>query len=288
VTSTSATKPPRRATRPPRRSSRPPRRKDQQARAARVAKLSRRRAAEILVGSRTAWRRRLLVGGIAIGVSGGVALVVWLFWFSSLLAVSSVRAVGVEGAAANAVLSAADVPIGVPLARLDAAAASLAVRQLPWVASVEVRRGWPHDVVVAAVPKVAIATLSSGESVSADGSVYTLPPGAMPVTTTLVSGDATASEVGATLPTVTAKDDALVAAMGAYSSLPADLAGRVKAITATTRDNVDLALRGGAVVHWGSAEQAIEKAQVLRSLLRHRADIYDVTSPELPTMWKRG
>ena len=259
------------ATKSPRRAPRPPRRKDRQARAARAAKLSRRRATEILVGSRTAWRRRLLVGGIAIGVCGGVALVVWLFWFSSLLAVSSVRAVGVEGAAASTVLS-----------------ASLAVRQLPWVASVEVRRGWPHDVVVAAVPKVAIATLSSGESVAADGSVYTLPQGATPVTAAPVIGDATGSAAGASLPTVTAKGDALVTAMGAYSSLPADLAGRVKAITATTRDNVDLALRGGALVHWGSAEKAIEKAQVLRSLLRHRADIYDVTSPELPTMWKRG
>ena len=276
------------ATKPPRRAPRPPRRKDQQARAARAAKLSRRRATEILVGSRTAWRRRLLVGGIVVGVSGGVAMVVWLFWFSSLLAVSSVRAVGVEGAAASAVLSAADVPIGVPLARLDAAAASLAVRQLPWVASVEVRRGWPHEVVVAAVPRAPIATLSSGESVAADGAVYTLPQGATPARTTTVGGDAIAPAAEASLPTVTANGDALIAAMGAYSSLPTDLAGRVKAITATTRDNVDLALRGGALVHWGSAEKATEKAQVLRSLLRHRADIYDVTSPELPTMWKRG
>jgi cell division protein FtsQ len=103
-----------------------------------------------------------------------------------------------------------------------------------------------------------------------------------------VGGDAIAPAAEASLPTVTANGDALIAAMGAYSSLPTDLAGRVKAITATTRDNVDLALRGGALVHWGSAEKATEKAQVLRSLLRHRADIYDVTSPELPTMWKRG
>ena len=49
------------------------------------------------------------------------------------------------------------------------------------------------------------------------------------------------------------------------------------------RDDVVLTLRAGAAVRWGSAERADRKAQVLRSLLPVRAEVYDVSAPDLPT-----
>ena len=248
-----------------------------------VRRWSARRAVHHFVGDRRQLRRRVAIGVAVLGsalVAGGLA---WLFWFSSVFAVTSVRVVGVDGAAGSAVLASANVPLGVPLARLDADAAASQVRSLLWVMSVEVRRGWPHEVVIAVEPKVALARLATGQSVAADGTSFTTPKGAMPVVT-----DSGAAVAGPVLPTVSAQGDALTQAMAALASLPVDLAARVKFVSASTRDDIDFTLRGGDLVHWGSAEKSVEKVQVLRALLVHSAAIYDVTSPELPTTWKRG
>ena len=224
-----------------------------------------------------------MIVGIVAAASVVVAGLVWLVWFSSVLSVTSVRVVGADRAAGSAALAAADVPLGIPLARLDADAAAARVRALPWVGSVEVRRGWPHEVVIAVEPRVPVARLMSGEKVSADGTVFSLPAGAPAVTL----GTPTQA-VAPTLPTVAARGDALKAAVAVLASLPPDLAARVKSAAASTRDDVDLTLKGGDVVHWGSAEKAAEKAQVLTALMAHPASIYDVTSPELPTTWRQG
>ena len=53
-------------------------------------------------------------------------------------------------------------------------------------------------------------------------------------------------------------------------------------------DDVDLHLKSGVLVHWGSAEQAAAKTEVLLALLRHKADVYDVSAPELPTTFRKG
>ena len=223
------------------------------------------------------------MGVVVLASALAVGGLIWVFWFSSVFAVTSVRVVGVDGAAGSAVLAAADVPIGVPLARLDADAAAAQVRMLPWVMSVEVRRGWPHDVVIAVQPKVALAHLASGQSVAADGTTFTAPAGA-----TAIALTPEAAAAMPPLPSVSAQGDALTQAMAALASLPPDLAARVKFVTASTRDDVDFTLRGGDLVHWGSADHAVEKVQVLKALMVHSASVYDVTSPELPTTWKRG
>jgi cell division protein FtsQ len=71
-------------------------------------------------------------------------------------------------------------------------------------------------------------------------------------------------------------------------SLPPDLRDRVVSLSATTRDDVDLILRSGDEVRWGSADQAEMKAEVLRVLLKRKADMYDVSAPELPTTFRLG
>jgi cell division protein FtsQ len=49
---------------------------------------------------------------------------------------------------------------------------------------------------------------------------------------------------------------------------------------------VEFTLRSGAVVRWGSQDQADFKADVLRALLRDKQDLYDVSAPELPTTFR--
>jgi cell division protein FtsQ len=208
---------------------------------------------------------------LVVLAAAAVAGCVWMVWFSSVFAASAVRVVGVEGGRADDVLAAAAVPVGMPLARIDTAPAERAVRELPWVLAAEVRRGWPSEIVVAVTPRVPIATIVDGtgrSGVDAEGAVFAAGP--------LPKG----------LPSVTAEGVGLTAAMASLATLPPDLARRVVSVSATTRDDVEFTLRSGDVVRWGSADQPELKAQVLRALMKRRADIYDVAAPEVPTRFR--
>ncbi|MDD2817537.1 MAG: FtsQ-type POTRA domain-containing protein [Candidatus Nanopelagicales bacterium] len=193
----------------------------------------------------------------------------WVVWFSSLLTSESVSVIGVEGAPAEQIAQAAQVPLGVPLAQLDTQGIADQLVSIPWLASVDVRRGWPHDVVIAVVPRTAIAVTGSGLGVDAKGVEF-----------------APTTKLSAKLPTVTGDGIGLVSAMGVLNSLPDDLRPKVAKLSATTRDNVELTLHSGAIVKWGSVEQAELKSQVTRALLKRKAKIYDVSAPELPTTFK--
>ena len=219
---------------------------------------------------RSGRRRRLVRVAILVAVAVLSAAVVWVVGYSPALAAKQVRVIGVEGAAADQVRAAAAIPVGLPLARINTAQAQAAVLALPWVASAEVRRGWPSEVVIAIEPRVAIAALAgTADAVDASGIAFT-PLG----------------PVDARLPRVRATGVGLVTAMAVLADLPEDLARRVVLVTATTRDNVELTLRSGALVRWGSHEQAGFKADVLRALLRDKREMYDVSAPELPTTFR--
>ena len=236
---------------------------------------------DLSIGSpRRRRRRRILLIALAVLLVGAA---VWAVWFSSLLSVRAVRAVGVEGPRADAVLAVAAVPMGVPLARVDAGRSEQAVLALDWVADAEVRRGWPSEVVVAVTPRVPVAVLqpaSSADGVTADGST-----GRRGVDVDGAVFAVTAAEAKG-LPRVDAEGAALAETMAVLATLPADLARRVVSASATTRDDVDLVLRSGDVVRWGSADQAAFKAEVLRALLNRKAEVYDVSAPELPTTFR--
>ena len=192
---------------------------------------------------------------------------IWLVWFSSVFIVRDVRVIGVTGSPAATVLASAAVPLGVPMARLDAGGATARIMLLPWVGSVEVRRGWPSDVILAVVPRIAIATqLGTGRGVDSSGLAFDAP-----------------GPLAENLPAIDADGVGLVAAVTVWQSLPAPLLAKVVGISASTRDDVELVLKSGAKVLWGSAEQGEQKAQVLAALLQRRAGVYDVSAPELPT-----
>lgn len=228
------------------------------------------RRVRVDLGDRSLRRRRRIRALLIVLTVLALAGVVWLVFFSSLLAVKSVRVVGAEGVQADQVLAAAAVPIGTPLVRLDTTAAQASVLALPWVSAVEVRRGWPNEVVLAVTARIPIAALA-GSALEVDAEGVTFDVAGVPPTS---------------LPSVSATGIGLETAMAVLASLPADIAGKVVSVSASTRDDVALVLRSGANVRWGSAEQAEFKAEVLRALLRHKRAVYDVTAPELPTTFK--
>ena len=72
-------------------------------------------------------------------------------------------------------------------------------------------------------------------------------------------------------------------AAAVVSALPDDLAPRVDHVSVATVDQIELALRDGRTVVWGSAEDSAQKAEVLEVLLGQEASVYDVSVPSNPT-----
>jgi cell division protein FtsQ len=140
---------------------------------------------------------------------------------------------------------------------------------IPAVADVQVQRSLPHTIRLTVTARTPLAAVQSGKGflvMDADGIVY--------------------DEVGnpRKLPVVRARtDEGREAARLVLLSLPEDLRADVRRVSASTQDDVTLALKGGATVRWGSPDRAELKARVLAGLVAVKADAYDVRSPLQPT-----
>ncbi len=215
---------------------------------------------------RKVWWFMIPVLALVVGTS------IWLVWFSQVFAVKEVQVVDLAGEILSAdqiaqVQTAAKISLNQPIAKLDTDTAAQAVANLPWVSAVEVRRGWPNEVVVALdmrVPLARIKGVGPSQGVDAQGIVFE-------------------SSNLAGLPLIQATGAPLVSAAEVVASLPANLAKKVVRIRAQSIDSIELDLKSGSTVRWGSADEPEFKAAVLDALLLRRAQIYDVSAPELPT-----
>ncbi len=229
--------------------------------------------------ARRQWARRWLAWRIVLGALTVVALVaglLWLVFFSSVLAVRGVDVDGAEVLDPVAVRQVAAVPTGSPLATVDLDAVGRRVEQLTPVLDVDVSRAWPDRVRIAVTERTAVAVVVRDgvvQGVDADGVLFRRYPSRPPSLPLVQVG----SSVGA---------DALSEAALVIGALPGDLASGVEYISVRTVDTISLRLRGGRTVLWGSAEESTNKAKVLAVLLEQPAQLYDVSVPGQPVLRK--
>ena len=238
--------------------------------AAEVSESSRKRFA------RRQWARRWLAWRLVVAVLLVLALVgglVWLFFFSSTLAVKGVEVQGTAQVTERQVLDAAAVPTGEPLARADLAAIRDRVAALPEVASVDVSRQWPDRILVRVTERRAVAVVEVDgrmRGMDAGGVVfrdYARRPRHLP----LVKVPAGTGE------------EALAEGAEVVGALPFRLARKVAYVEIASVDRITLHLRDDRTVTWGSAEQSDEKAVVLDALLDRPGREFDVSVPGQPT-----
>jgi cell division protein FtsQ len=201
------------------------------------------------------------------------AAAVWAVAFSTLLLAEGVVVSGAVRLTPGQVTSAARVPAGVPLARLDLDAIASRVASLPSVRSVKVSRRWPHTVAITVTERSPVALLETAEGlrgIDATGAVFALRPNERPDLPRLVPGE-------------TSTPRAIIEGAKVVARLPAQLTRRLGEVTVASRDAVTLHLRSGDQVMWGSAQETRRKARVLAALLRRPAAVYDVSVPSLPT-----
>ncbi|MEP9365548.1 FtsQ-type POTRA domain-containing protein [Nocardioides sp. CN2-186] len=235
-----------------------------------TAERSRRRFA------RRQWARRWITWKPVVAVLLVLALVVgglWLVYFSSYLSVQGVQVTGVHQLTASEVRSAAAVPDGDSLATLDLNRIRTRVEAMAPVQSADVSRQWPDQVLIEVQERQAIAVVDIGgtlHGMDAEGVVFVdydkAPAGLPRVETTADTG------------TDALREGALVVA-----ALPTELAAKVDHVDVATVDEISLVLRDGREVVWGSADQSELKAEVLASLLGHKAQKFDVSVPGTPT-----
>lgn len=203
-----------------------------------------------------------------------VALVVFAYTGPALV-VRTVQVTGVSTQREAQVRAAAAVPMGRPLARVDAEAISAQVRGLPFVADVDVTRSWPSTVQVAVdvrLPAALVPRASGGyQVVDAEGVPF-----------------AAAGKRLKGLPVVQVSLDegarpALRAALDVLAALPAPLRSDVRAVTAASPSDVRLTVGKDTVV-WGSPDRSDRKARVFAALRSTPAKVYDLSSPDTPVL----
>jgi cell division protein FtsQ len=219
---------------------------------------------------RRSWRRWLAW----LAAAGLVALLVWVVGWSRLLGVDEVVVSGIGGAERTAVAELVQVAAGTPLARVDTDGVAQRVRTRITVAEVSVRRSWPGTLAVDVVPRTAALVVKNPqgrlEVVDPEGVsfavVRTAPKGVPVVTATGARG---------------MTPEALQSSLALLEALPADIAGKVTALTVSSADLVTFSL-GKRTVVWGSGEESVRKVEILRALLPTKAGVIDVSAPDTP------
>lgn len=229
--------------------------------------------------------------GVVALVAGGAvaAAAAWAVFFSPWLRVRTVsvsvvaapKAAWQDPTLRQRVEQSLPEMLGRPLATVDTSAVMARLSALRGVAAADVRRGWPTTVAVIVRPRVPVA-------------VFAEPASNPPRWQLLDRTSAVVAEVSKPLPGwvvlgVSPASPGGRAAMSVWASLPGNLRSQVALMSAadpTSDAAVELTLRDGASVRWGADERAARKAEVLQALLRYKAKVYDVSSPDVPTTRK--
>ncbi|WP_367136715.1 cell division protein FtsQ/DivIB [Saccharothrix sp. HUAS TT1] len=199
-----------------------------------------------------------------------VTAVVCTVWFTPVLGVREVDVRGTAELTADEVRQAAAVESGTPLVQLDVDAVAGRVRELPRVAGVTVERVVPGTVrltVDEREPVGVVVAADGAHLVDATGKDY-----------------ATVVQPPDGLPELKAAQDAVAAAVAVLTRIPEGLRAEVLSVAADSPSDVRLALSGGREVRWGSSDDSPRKAAVLDVLMTRKGSVFDVSSPELPTV----
>lgn len=226
----------------------------------------------------TRYRRRRKVATWMVFALVVVALVAGgrvLLLRSPRFTLQTVSVTGAVDVPVKVIRAASGLRVGVPLLAADLDGAQARVAAIPSVASVQASRHWPGTVELHVTERtpVALAASPSGlRLVDYTGMAYRQAGSKAPALPRLAAAR------------VAPNDPATEAGLAVLASLPTPVRSQLQAVEATGPRAVTLRLNGGKQVRWGDAEQSDRKAAVLAVLLSQPASIYDVSSPELPTV----
>ena len=226
------------------------------------------------------WRRRrrtLIVAAlITLVLVAGAGIAVLTV---PALQVRTVAVSGLGYVQEDAISQVTDPEVGTAMALVRPGELANRIEQVPGVATAQVERSWPDTITVTVTERTPIAQLTrlDGSTVILDVHGVELP-------------DAAAQDA-ALMPLAVGEgardpEGAAEAMIEAASALPPEIADGVRAVTATSPNDVTmtLALENGATktVVWGDAADAELKGKVVAALLDQPGTVIDVSSPVAP------
>lgn len=227
-------------------------------------------------------RRRRRWTRLAITAAAAVVTAV-LLWFVFLSPVFRLDTDLVEVTGEGTVIDPADVlavvaeESEVPLTRLDTVSLRTRLLDVPGVRDVSIEREWPRGLAVELVSREPVAAVPEG------GRFVLLDDEGVQV--------GRSGEVPENLPVIGLSLDnesrrTLEASLVLLNVLPPELHAQVEEVDADSPDTVQMTLRDGAVVLWGSSSDAELKLRVLEALRGAEqtkdAKVFDVSAPNAP------
>lgn len=222
--------------------------------------------------SRTVRGLTLLIWLVLLTIIGGVLGL--LLYFTPLMSARSLVVTGTGAVTREEVLDAAQVRIGTPLLQIDTDAVADRVAGIRRVASARVRREYPSTVRISIVERVPVVVKDFGDGphlFDEDGVDFATapPPPGLPYL-----------EVDNPGP----NDPPTMAALQVMTALRPEVVAQVSRIAAPSVAAISLTLVDGRTVLWGTEDRTAEKAEKLTALLTQPGRVYDVSSPDLPTV----
>jgi cell division protein FtsQ len=211
------------------------------------------------------WTILLTLLSVALGL---------VLYFTPLMSARSVEVRGTEAVSREEVLGAAAVPVGTPLLQIDTDAVADRVAGIRRVATARVQRGYPSTlriIVTERIPLVVKDFPDGPHLFDRDGVDFATepPPPGLPYLDVENPGPA---------------DPPTRAALEVMTALPPDVFAQVGRVSAPSVASVTLTLADGRTVVWGTTDRTGEKANKLAALLTQPGRVYDVSSPDLPTV----
>lgn len=213
---------------------------------------------------------------VALGIVLAVLLVIIAVFFTPLFSVGSVEVRGNSRVSTELVRQTAKLQPGASMFGVDTDKVAERVVGLAPVRSAEVSRSWPSTVDIEITERTPVAW-----SRGADGSVRLVDERGV------FFASAPKPPKGAVelrLGQAGERDPKVTAALGVAGKLSPGLRKRTAAVGANSPDDIQLFLSDGKRVNWGGDEQNDRKNKVLAALLSRKGKVYDVASPDMPTV----
>lgn len=200
--------------------------------------------------------------------------------FSPLLAIQEIKVIGTERLHASSIRNALQGELGVPLTRVDSSKVAAQLESFSLIESVDVIASPPHTLLVRVTERHPIGIVKIA------GTPILVDPVGVQIAIAKSYGDYPVIEVTGNL-----RDNAnFRAAVDVLLAIPSDLYPQVATVTALSKDDVTLQLRGYAnqQVVWGDGSQSVLKSKVLAAMFKNtkrsvRLTI-DVSSPQAPVV----
>jgi cell division protein FtsQ len=209
------------------------------------------------------------VGLTVLTVALGLVL-----YFTPAMSARSIIVTGIGAVTRDQVLDAAQVRLDTPLLQINTDQVADRVAAIRRVASARVQRQYPSALRITIVERVPVVVKEFPDGphlYDRDGVDFATapPPPALPYI-----------DVGHPGPT----DPPTKAALAVLLALRPEVVAQVGRIAAPSVASITLTLTDGRTAIWGTNERTEEKAEKLAALLTQPGRIYDVSSPDLPTV----